>query len=84
MVTPDPYALPVVAWGDVPTWLAVVGAFAGGGAALWQLQLQRIQLTDATRIQERQQADAIDVSAGSIDGVMSECLPPGDTQACTW
>jgi hypothetical protein len=63
-------------WGDVPTWLAVVGAFLGGGAALWQLRLQRIQLADQTRIQERRQADAVDVSAGAIDGAQTAVLPP--------
>jgi hypothetical protein len=66
----------VVDWGDVPTWLAVAGAFLGGGAALWQLRLQRIQLADQTRIQERQQADAIDVAVTSVDGSQAKVLPP--------
>lgn len=56
-------------WGDVPTWLLVVLAAVGGGAALWQLRLQRRQLQDQqddmarrTRQLERVQADAIDLS----------------------
>jgi len=39
------------------TWLAVVGAWATALAALWQLRLQRIQLTAQNRILERAQAD---------------------------
>jgi len=70
----------VVNWGDFPTWLAVFGGFAAAGAALWQLQLQRIQLTDQTRIQERLQADAIDVTASSIDGVQAGLLPSGHAE----
>lgn len=65
----------MVNWGDVPTWLAVFGAFLGGGAALWQLRLQRIQLTDETRIKERRQADAIDVAARPVDGWQADVLP---------
>jgi hypothetical protein len=65
----------VVDWGDVPTWLAVAAGFGAGGVALWQLRLQRIQLADQTRIQERQQADAVDVAAGAVDGGKSWVLP---------
>jgi hypothetical protein len=59
----------VAAWGDVPTWLLVIVGVVGGGAALWQLRLQRIQLhdqqeviADQTRIQERQQAEQAGLS----------------------
>jgi hypothetical protein len=59
----------MVALGDVPTWLLVVIGAVGGGAALWQLGLQRRQLRDQqeviarqTRQLERAQADAIDFS----------------------
>jgi hypothetical protein len=69
------YALAMVNWGDVPTWLAVLGAFLGGGAALWRLRLQRIQLADQTRLQERLQANMIDVAAHSVDGAKSKVLP---------
>jgi hypothetical protein len=72
----------VVNWGDVPTWLLVGLGALGGGAALWQLQLQRVQLRDQqnvlarqTRIQERQQADMIDVSARPTDGARATVLP---------
>jgi hypothetical protein len=65
----------VVDWGDVPTWLAVGGAFLGGGAALRQLKLQRIQLADQTRIQERQQANMIDVAGRPVDGAQAKVLP---------
>jgi hypothetical protein len=58
----------VVAWGDVPTWLAVAVATVGGAAALRQLKLQRDQLRDQevviaaqTRQLERQQADSVDL-----------------------
>jgi hypothetical protein len=58
----------MVRWGDVPTWLAVLGAYPAAGAALWQLRLQRIQLGEQkqqlaqqTRIQERAQADKVGI-----------------------
>jgi hypothetical protein len=70
----------VVDWGDVPTWLAVVGAFLGGGAALWQLRLQRIQLSDQTRIQERQQANAIDVAGRPVSGAQAQVLPASEDE----
>jgi hypothetical protein len=70
----------VIAWGDLPTWLAVAGAFLGGGAALRQLRLQRIAFADQTRLQERQQADAVDVSGRPFDGSEAKILPPGDHQ----
>jgi hypothetical protein len=65
----------MVNWGDVPTWLAVFGAFLAAGAALWQLRLQRIQLADQTRTQERQQADQVEVAARAIDGAAAKVLP---------
>jgi hypothetical protein len=59
----------MVAWGDVPTWLAVGVGTVGGVAALRQLTLQRDQLRDQqavitaqTRQLERQQADAVDLT----------------------
>jgi hypothetical protein len=85
-IAPRDHAAPrtlwlVVNWGDVPTWLAVFGGIAGGGAALWQLRLQRIQLADQTRIQERQQADAVDVTARPVDGVQAHVLLSEDSEA---
>lgn len=71
----------MVNWGDVPTWLAFAGAFLGGGAALWQLRLQRIQLTDQTRIQERQQANAIDVAGRPVDGAQAQVLPASEGES---
>lgn len=47
---------------------------------MWQLQLQRIQLADQTRIQERQQANAIDVTVGDIDGAKSGVLPSDNSE----
>jgi hypothetical protein len=68
---------PVVAWGDVPTWLAVVGGFVSGGAALWQLKLQRVQMAGATRAQERASRPTLSrFQQGSIDGAKSGVLPP--------
>ena len=64
----------MVNWSDVATWLAVLGAWATALAALWQLRLQRIQLEDQTRIQEREQANLVDVSASSVDGVKARVL----------
>jgi hypothetical protein len=49
-----------IAWGDVPTWIAVIGAIVGAGVALWQLQGQRQEFARQTRILERSQADAVD------------------------
>lgn len=72
----------MVAWGDVPTWLLVGVGVVGGGAALWQLGLQRRQLHDQqevtraqTRLQERQQADQVDVVARAIDGEQGQVHP---------
>lgn len=72
----------MVAWGDVPTWLLVGLGGVGGGAALWQLGLQRKQLHDQQEvirsqalILERQQANKIDVTANSIDGAAAKVLP---------
>lgn len=77
----------MAAWGDVPTWLLVVLGAIGGGAALWQLRLQRIQLHDQqeviraqTRLQERQQADAVDVAVGAVDGAQAGVLPSDNTE----
>lgn len=70
--------LVVVNWGDVPTWVAVFGAIAATGAALWQLRLQRIQLADQTRIQEREQANKIDVAVQAVPGSQAKMLPEDD------
>jgi hypothetical protein len=73
----------MVNWGDVPTWCLVGLAAIGGAAALWQLQLQRIQLGEQqkvierqTRLQEREQADQIDMAPGSLSGALATVLPP--------
>ena len=77
------YSPGMVAWGDVPTWLAVAGGVVGGFAALRQLTLQRQQLADQkdviarqTRLLERQQADAVDLSAQTINGSSAGVMPP--------
>jgi hypothetical protein len=64
----------MVQWGDIPTWVTVGVAFlALIGAALAyrtqseQLRLQRIQLEDQTRVQEREQANQVDVVWQHID-----------------
>jgi hypothetical protein len=54
----------------------VIVGTVGGGAALRQLSLQRQQLADQTRVQEREQANAIDVSVGGVDGAQVWVLPP--------
>ena len=64
----------MVNWGDVPTWLAVFGAFLAAGAALWQLRLQRIQLTAQIHIQEREQANKVGIGAYPIDGAHTKVL----------
>jgi hypothetical protein len=48
-------------WGDVPTWLAVVGAFIGTGVALRQLRGQQKDIARQTKQLERQQADKVEV-----------------------
>ena len=64
----------MVAWGDVPTWvtagvafLALIGASLAYRTQSEQLRLQRIQLADQTRVQEREQANQIDVVWQHID-----------------
>jgi hypothetical protein len=58
-----------IAWGDVPTWIALGGAIAAAVAALIQLHLQREEtarqtreFARRTRVLEREQADAVDFS----------------------
>jgi hypothetical protein len=64
----------MVDWGDVPAWVTVVVAFlaliAAGLAYLTQskqLRLQQTQLKDQTRVQEREQANQIDVDWQNLD-----------------
>ena len=72
----------MVAWGDIPTWvtagvafLALIGATLAYRAQSEQLRLQRIQLEDQTRVQEREQANLVDVRASAIDGAQAKVLP---------
>jgi hypothetical protein len=69
-------------WGDVPTWvtagvafLALIGATLAYRAQSEQLRLQRIQLADQTRIQEREQANKVGIGAYPIDGELAKVLP---------
>jgi hypothetical protein len=69
-------------WGDIPTWvtagvafLALIGASLAYRTQSEQLRLQRIQLEDQTRVQEREQANLVDVSAVAIDGAHAHVLP---------
>ena len=62
-----------IAWGDFPTWLAVVAAAAAAVAAFWQLRLQRLQLHDQQKViaeqallLERQQANRIDLTIQDV------------------
>ena len=78
----------MVAWGDVPTWLAVGGAVVGGLAALRQLSLQRQQLQDQqqviaaqARLLERQQASQVEVTVQAISGAAVGILPPETVQS---
>lgn len=71
----------MVDWGDVPAWLTAVVAFLALIAAglayrkqseqlrlqSEQLRLQQTQLEDQTRVQEREQANQIDVDWQNID-----------------
>jgi hypothetical protein len=52
-------AAPQIAWGDVPTWIAVAGAIAGAAGALGQLHAQRKEIARQARQLERQQASHI-------------------------
>lgn len=78
----------MVAWGDVPTWLAVGGGVVGGVAALRQLSLQRQQLQDQqqviaaqARLLERQQASQVEVTVQPISGAAVGVLPPETVQS---
>jgi hypothetical protein len=44
-------------WGDIPTWLTLVVATAGGGIALWQLGLQRQQIKEQQQVLAREAVD---------------------------
>ena len=64
----------MVNWGDVPTWatagvafLALIGAALAYRTQSEQLRLQRIQLADQNRVQEREQANQVDVFTQKID-----------------
>ena len=64
----------MVNWGDVPTWATAGVAFLAliAGALAYrtqseQLRLQRTQLADQTRVQEREQANQVEVLWQNID-----------------
>lgn len=72
----------MVNWGDVPTWvtagvafLALIGAALAYGTQSAQLRLQRLQLADHSRVQEREQANLVDVAGRPIDGAQAQVLP---------
>jgi hypothetical protein len=76
----------MVDWGDVPTWVtagvalaALIAASRAYRTQSEQLRLQRVQLEDQTRIQEREQANLIDVSARVIDGAQAQVLPKDES-----
>jgi hypothetical protein len=78
----------MVAWGDVPTWLAVAGGVVGGVAALRQFSLQREQLRDQqqviaaqARLLERQQAIQVEVIVQTINGAAAGVLPAESAQS---
>lgn len=60
--SPSPGLVHSISWGDVPTWLAVIGAFVGAVVALRQLRGQQKDIARQTRILERRQGDQIDVT----------------------
>jgi hypothetical protein len=63
-----------VAWGDVPTWLAVSAAVIGAAVAL-QLNNQQKAIARQARALERQQADAVDFSwrpASPVEGAVAD------------
>jgi hypothetical protein len=72
----------MAAWGDVPAWvtagvafLALIGAMLAYRTQSEQLRLQRIQFEDQTRVQEREQANQVDVTTGVLDGAQARVLP---------
>ena len=76
----------MVAWGDVPTWIAVIGGLTVAAAAVWQLGLQRQQLRDQQRDiarqaaqLERQQANLVDVEPRAVNGAQAGVLPREST-----
>lgn len=56
-------------------FLALIAATLAYKTQSEQLRLQRIQLEDQTRVQEREQANLIDVRASAIDGAQAKVLP---------
>jgi hypothetical protein len=77
----------MVNWGDVPTWatagvalLALIAATRAYRTQSVQLEIQEKQLEDQTRIQEREQANLVDVSARNIGGAEVQMLPPGNVE----
>jgi hypothetical protein len=64
-----------VAWGDVPTWLAVSAAVIGAAVALQQLNNQQKAIARQARALERQQADAVGFSwrpASPVEGAVAD------------
>lgn len=55
--------------------LALIGATLAYKTQSEQLRLQRIQLEDQTRVQEREQANLVAVRASAIDGAQAKMLP---------
>jgi len=70
----------LIAWGDFPTWLAVIGAIIGALAALRQLRSQQKDIARQTQLLERQQANAIDLLPDKATGAGSGVLPPGSEE----
>ena len=79
----------MVDWGDVPTWVtagvallalvAAVRAYQDQSAGLKKqaeaVEMQRQQLEAQTRLQEREQADPVDVQVRAYDGAQATVLP---------
>ena len=66
-------------WGDVATWFAVVAATGAASVAFWQLRGQQKVMADQVLIQERQQADQVDVKIRKTSGAQAGVTPEDST-----
>ena len=65
-----------IAWGGVPTWIAVIGAIVGAAAALGQLRAQRKEIARQAWQLDRQQASRIALTWCAATEVRIQAAPP--------
>jgi hypothetical protein len=72
-----------IAWGDVPTWFAVIAASAAALVALRQLLSQQMVIAQQARQLDRQQADRVDFTWCGASQVLNLSVSaiPKDVQA---